>query len=81
MKATILALLANADPAPVGHLLLRFGVIPLLLGLALSLAAILWALRNAPEGYEDENGFHFKQSRPVISQSPGVAILRPRNAG
>ena len=39
------------------------------------------SLRNAPEGYEDEKGFHFKQSRPAIRHSPGVAILRPRNAG
>jgi hypothetical protein len=81
METTICALLANADPASVGHLLLRFGAISLLLGLPLSLAAILWALRNAPEGYEDEKGFHFKQTRPMMSRSPDVAILRPRNAG
>jgi len=80
MGTPIITFLANADPAPVGHLLVCGGGI-LFLGLALSLAAILWALGNAPEGYEDEKGFHFKQSRPVISHSPGVAILRPRNAG
>ena len=81
METTICALLANADSGSFGDLLLRFGIILLILGLPLSLAAILWALRNAPEGYEDEKGFHFKQSRPAIRRSPSLAILRARNAG
>ena len=64
-----------------GNLLLRFGAILVLLGLPLSFAAILATLRYAPEGYEDEEGFHSKQSPPSISDSTGAAILRHHNAG
>jgi hypothetical protein len=83
MKATIfiIELLSNADLGSGGHLLLRLGAILMLLGLPLSLGGIVWALRNAPEGYEDEEGFHSKQRRSSIRHSAGVAILRPHKAG
>jgi len=77
----IIELLSNADSGCTGHLLLRFGAILVFLGLPVSLAAILVTLRNAPEGYEDEEGFHSEQSPPSISYSTGAAILRHHNAG
>ena len=46
----------------------------------LGLSVVLYALRNAPEGYEDEQGFHSKQSRHRNRHSVGLAILRPHNA-
>jgi len=42
---------------------------------------IIWALRQAPEGYEDEKGFHFSQGQPSMTHSPDVSALHPRNAG
>ena len=57
-------------------------LVPLLfVGLTLSLGAIIWALSTAPEGYEDEKGFHSKHSPPSISHSSDVSLLRPHNAG
>ena len=73
----IIALLSNTE---LEHSLLRLGAL-MLFGLSLSLTTILWALRAAPEGYEDENGFHFEPGSPSIRHSAGVAILRPRHAG
>ena len=64
-----------------GHLFLRVGEILMLLGLPLSLAAIIAALRNAPEGYQDEKGFHSKESPPSTTYLTRAAILRPHNAG
>jgi len=43
--------------------------------------ARMCALRDAPEGYEDEEGFHSKQSRLRIRHSFGFGVLRPENAG
>ena len=67
--------------AELGLLLLRFGAAVVLFVLSLSLTTILWALRAAPEGYEDADGFHFTQSSPSISRPVEIAILRPRHAG
>jgi hypothetical protein len=83
MKATILIieLLSNANLGSTGNLLFQLVATLVLLGVPLSLAALLLSLRNAPEGYEDEKGFHFTQSRPSISHSSGVAILHLQHAG
>jgi hypothetical protein len=43
---------------------------------SVSLATILAALRNAPEGYEDETGFHIIQGRARYS---GASILPRRS--
>ena len=64
-----------------GTLWLCFGFASATLGLSASLGALSWMLRNAPEGYEDEQGFHFTENRNVIRDSTGVAMLRPHNAG
>ena len=53
----------------------------LLVGLTFGLAVVMWALHNAPEGYEDEKGFHSKERPPRISHSPDVSLLHPHNAG
>ena len=85
MNATILIieLVSNANPGSTGHLLLQLGAILVLVALPLSLAALLSSLRNAPEGYEDKEGFHFTEGRQptTTSSSTGAAILRPHNAG
>lgn len=78
---TIFEVLSNAGLGSISHFLLQIGAVFVLLGLPLSLTAVLWALRNAPEGYEDETGFHSKQRRPAIRHSPGVGILNPHRAG
>ena len=77
----IIELLSNANLGSTGHLLLQLGAMLVFAGLPLSLAALLSSIRNAPEGYEDEEGFHSKQSRPSVSHSAGAAMLRPRHAG
>jgi hypothetical protein len=41
-----------------------------------SLAVIFHGLRKAPEGYEDQDGFHFTRERPRYS---GASVL-PRRA-
>jgi len=64
-----------------GTLWLCFGFASAALGFSASWGALLWMLRSAPEGYEDEQGFHFRRTRNVIRDSTGVAMLRPRNAG
>ena len=46
----------------------------------LGLAVLLCGLRNAPEGYEDEEGFHFKPVRPRVKQPSGLALFGARNA-
>jgi hypothetical protein len=55
----------------IGDLSLRFGFIAVLLGLSVSLTAVGLALRSAPEGHEDEAGFHFKEARPAVGKSDG----------
>jgi len=50
-----------------------FFAIVSILGIASSLAVISHSLRNAPEGYQDERGFHF--ARP---KKPAGAILSRR---
>jgi hypothetical protein len=69
--------------ASIGDLLLRFGLIAVLFGLSVGLAAACLALRRAPEGYEAEDGFHFKEARPPLAKSAEVALLRlrPHSAG
>jgi hypothetical protein len=64
-----------------GHPLLWVGAILLLAGLTLGLAAIMWALHNAPEGYEDAKGFHSKHRSPSVKRAPDVSLLHPHNAG
>ena len=46
-----------------GDFLLRFALISVILALPSGVAATVWAFRNAPDGYEDENGFHFSETR------------------
>ncbi len=83
MKTIILLIMFVSDAGlpSFGSPPLCFRFASVLLGLSVSLGALLWALRNAPEGYEDEKGFHFSETRTVISDSPGIAMLRPHNAG
>ena len=45
-----------------GDFLLRFALISVILALSSGVAATVWAFRNAPGGYEDENGFHFSET-------------------
>ena len=84
MKTTFLTitLLFHADISSIGRLFpLLFAGVLAALAVSLGLAIVLCALRNAPEGYEDEEGFHSKQSPPRIRHSLGLGILRPHNAG
>jgi hypothetical protein len=84
MKTTflIITLLFHADISSTGQLwTLPFAVVPAALGIPLGLAVVLCGLRNAPEGYEDEDGFHSKQKRPRIRHPLRLSILRPHNAG
>ncbi len=39
---------------------------------SLSFCTILIGLRRAPEGYEDEQGFH-----PIRKRASGAAVVRP----
>ncbi len=77
----LIMLVSDAGLLSSGSPRLCFGFASILLGLSVSLGALLWTLRNAPEGYEDESGFHFRKARTVISDSPRIAMLRPHNAG
>ena len=84
MKTTflVIALLFHADILPVEHIWTPPLVVDLVtLGVSLALAVVLGALRIAPEGYEDREGFHFKESCARIRHSPGLSILRPHSAG
>jgi hypothetical protein len=83
MKTTTVLLVLVSDAAfpSLGTNWLCVGFASVLLGLSASLGALLWMLRSAPEGYQDEQGFHFRKTRNVIRNSTGVAMLRPRNAG
>jgi len=64
----------------IADLSVPFGLIAVL-GLAASVAAIGAALRSAPEGYEDQDGFQFKRPPTPVSKSVHVVLLRPHNAG
>jgi hypothetical protein len=76
----IITLLFLAGISSTGQLwMFPFAVVPVVLGIPLGLTIVLYGLRNAPEGYEDEDGFHSKRRRPHIRHS--VGILRPHNAG
>ncbi len=78
----IITLLLHADISSTGQLwTLPFPVVPAALGTLLGLVLVLRGLRNAPEGYEDEEGFHSKQSCPRVRHSLHLGILRPHNAG
>jgi hypothetical protein len=78
MNASLLfQVFSNMDLSGTGIRLLCFAVALLL---PLSVAAILWALRHAPEGYEDETGFHFKESRSPRRTPAAGAILHPQSA-
>lgn len=46
-------------------------LIPLLVLGVLGLAVLLWAAVSAPEGFEDETGFHLKPAAPP-QQAPRV---------
>ena len=84
MKTTflIITLLFQSDMNSIGRLWASpFPVLLAALGVPLGLGVVLWALCNAPEGYEDAEGFHSKQSRLRIRHSFGFGILRPENAG
>jgi len=83
MNVTILIIELLSAASSTGHLLLRLGAILVLVALPLSLAAIILALRKAPEGYEDKEGFHLTESRrPATTiSSTGAAILLPHHAG
>lgn len=63
----------------IGDLGLGFALFAFLFGLSLGLVTVLWALCSAPEGYEDEEGFHLVGTRPRVGHS--VALLHPHNAG
>ena len=81
MKAIILIITVGGSVAAGGFLVslcpLSFAI-GLIAAVALSgLAIIQHALRNAPEGYEDEEGFHAKESRPRIHHS---VWLRPASS-
>jgi hypothetical protein len=82
MTFLIIPLHCYADISSIGRLVpLPLAVVLSALGVPLGLAVVLCALRNAPEGYEDEEGFHSKQSPPRVRHSLGLGILRPHNAG
>ena len=62
--------------ASIGQLLpLPFAVIVAALGLPLGLTVVLSALRNAPEGHEDAEGFHWCAAGS--SPSVGFTFIRP----
>jgi hypothetical protein len=44
------------------------------------LAVLSGTLRNAPEGYEDEGGFHIKRPRRRIARIRRRSTFAPRNA-
>jgi len=78
----IITLLFHPEISSIGELwTLPFAVVPAALGIPLGLVVVLCGLRNAPEGYEDEDGFHSKPTRPRIRHSLRLSILRPHNAG
>ena len=77
----IATLLLHADTSSTGQLwTLPFPVVPVALGILMGLVLVLGGLRYAPEGYEDEEGFHLKQSCPRIRHSRRLGILSPHNA-
>ena len=82
MNPTILIIELLSVASSTEHPLLRLGAILVLVALPLSLAVIILALRKAPEGYEDKEGFHLtERGRPTTSSSTGAAILLPHPAG
>ncbi len=58
-------------------------VICFALSASAALTAIATALRNAPEGYENNQGFHFADGRPGYSAlpRPRQVTLRPAFGG
>ena len=45
-----------------------------------SLASVVFELRKAPEGYEDERGFHAVSKVTVLYRVPGSMIKNTRRA-
>ena len=85
MKTTsLIILLFHADIGSIRHLGTPHVIVVLAaiaISVPLGLAIVLSALRNAPEGYEDEEGFHSERSHRPIRYSHGLGALRPHNAG
>ena len=70
------------DISSIGQLFpLPFAVVLAALGLPLGLTLMLCALRNAPEGYEDAEGFHWARSGPRVRHGHGLGILQPHTVG
>jgi hypothetical protein len=46
-----------------------------------SVALVILELRKAPEGYEDEHGFHALRKAPVRCGVPGSMIQNTHSAG
>lgn len=62
----------------IGQLLsLPFAVVLAALGIPLALTAVLCALRNAPEGYENAEGFHWARRGFRGRHSLGSRVVRP----
>jgi hypothetical protein len=80
----IIALLFHADIGSIWqrgtpHVIVVLAAIAI--SILLGLAIVMSALRNAQEGYEDEEGFHSTRSHRPTRHSHGLGVLRPHNAG
>ena len=74
----IVTLHFHPDISAIGQLLpLTFVAVLAALSVPLGLTVVLCAIRNAPEGYEDEEGFHWARRGPRVRRSSGFRVVRP----